>query len=122
MVIHHYHTTILYLDQNLARRCQDSEVGDGGLRREAKSLRKLLFEGVLDRVELAVLCAAAGSNQVVVNPINLNPCQRLLNAGLLAQIQRFRWHINCGNVNFRIEPLQEAISELPFPTQIHGLL
>jgi hypothetical protein len=57
-----------------------------------------------------------------VNPINLKPCQRLLNGGLLAQIQRFRRHINCGDVNSRIEPLQKAVGELRFPAQIHGLL
>ena len=71
MVIDHHDAAIWHLDENLARGHQDSEVGDGGLRREAKPLRKLLFEGTLDRVELTVLCAAASSNQAVPNAINL---------------------------------------------------
>src|SRR5271157_5215010 len=108
--------------ENLARGHHDSEVGDGGLRREAKPLRKLLFEGTLDRVELAVLCAAASSNQAVANAINFDPGERLLNHGLLAGIQRFRRHVNRGDMNSRIEPLQEAVGEFRFPIQFHGLL
>src|SRR5271167_3036215 len=112
MVIDNHDTAIWFLDENLARGNQDSEVGDGSLRREAKPLRKLLFEGTLDRVELTVLCAAAGSNQAVPNAINLDSGKCLLDHGLLAGIQRFRRHVHRGNVNSRIEPLQEAVGEL----------
>src|ERR1019366_3634133 len=122
MVIDYHDAAIWVFDENLARGHQDSEVGDGSLRREAKPLRKLLFEGTLDRVELAVLCAAASSHQAVPNVINFDPGERLLNHGLLAGIQRFRRHVNRGNVNSRIEPLQEAVRELRFPIQFHGLL
>ena len=122
MVIDHHDAAIWHLDENLARGHQDSEVGDGGLRREAKPLRKLLFEGTLDRVELTVLCAAASSNQAVPNAINFDPGERLLDHGLLAGIQGFRRHVNRGDMNSRIEPLQEAVGELRFPIQFHGLL
>src|ERR1035438_1308023 len=122
MVIYNHDAAIWHLDENLARGHQDSEVGDGGLRREAKSLRKLLFEGTLDRVELAVLCAAASSHQAVANAINFDPGERLLNHGLLAGIQGFRRHVNRGDMNSRIEPLQEAVGQLRFPIQFHGLL
>src|SRR5664280_78217 len=81
MVIDHHDAAIWFLDENLARGHQDSEVGDGGLRREAKSFRKLLFEGTLDRVELTVLGAAASSHQAVANAINLDSGQRLLDHG-----------------------------------------
>src|SRR5271157_1271863 len=114
MVIDYHDAAIWYLDENLARGHQDSEVGDRSLRREAKPLRKLLFEGTLDRVELTVLCAAAGSNQAVPNAINLDSGERLLDHGLLAGIQRFRRHVNRGDVKSRIEPLQEAVGQLRF--------
>src|ERR1039458_5630115 len=65
MVIDNHDTAFWLLDEDLARGHQDSEVGDGGLRREAKSLRKLLFEGTLDRVELTVLCAARSEERRV---------------------------------------------------------
>src|SRR5664280_3199232 len=122
MVIDYHDAAIRHLDKDLARGHQDSEVGDGGLRREAKPLRKLLFEGTLDRVELTVLCAAASSNQAVPNAINLDSGKSLLDHGLLAGIQRFRRHVNRGDMNSRIEPLQEAVGELRFPIQFHGLL
>src|SRR5271157_4161248 len=102
MVIDNHDAAIWHLDKNLARGHQDSEVGDGGLRRETKPLRKLLFEGTLDRIELAVLCAAAGSNQAVPNAINLDPGECLLDHGLLAGVQGFCRHVNRGNVNSRI--------------------
>src|SRR5664280_416268 len=105
MVIDHHDTAIWLLDENLARGHQNSEVGDGGLRREAKPLRKLLFEGTLDRVELTVLCAAASPNQAVANAINLDSGQRLLNHGLLAGVQGFCRHVNRGDMNSRMEPL-----------------
>src|SRR5271157_1378938 len=108
--------------ENLARGHHDSEVGDGSLRREAKSLRELLFEGTLDRIKLTVLCAAASSHQAVANAINFDPGERLLDHCLLAGIQGFRRHVNRGDVNPRIEPLQEAVGELRFPIQFHGLL
>src|SRR5271157_5933178 len=122
MVIDDHDAAIWHLDKDLARGHQDSEVGDGGLRREAKSLRKLLFEGTLDRIELTVLCAAASSHQAVANAINLDSGERLFDHGLLAGIQRFRRHVNRGDVNSRIEPLQEAVGKLRFPIQFHGLL
>src|SRR5450631_3380361 len=112
MVIDYHDAAIWHLDENLARGHQDSEVGDGCLRREAKPLCKFLFEGTLDRVELAVLCAAASSNQAVPNAINLDSGKSLLDHGLLAGIQGFRRHVNRGNVNPRIEPLQEAVGKL----------
>src|SRR5271166_45620 len=122
MVVDHHDAAIWYLDKNPARGHQNSEVGDGGLRREAKPLRELLFEGTLDRVELTVLCAAASSNQAVSNTINLDAGKSLLDHGLLAGIQGFRRHVNRGDVNSRIEPLQEAVGQLCFPIQFHGLL
>src|SRR5271165_2770350 len=91
MVIDNHDAAIWHLEENLARGHQDSEVGDGGLRREAKPLRQLLFEGTLDRVELTVLCAAASSHQAVANAINLDSGKSLLDHGLLAGIQRFRY-------------------------------
>src|SRR5271165_6733115 len=106
MVIDHHDAAIRYLDKNLARGHQDSEVGDGGLRREAKSLRELLFEGTLDRVELAVLCAAASSNQAVPNAIHLDSGECLLDHRLLAGIQGSRRHVNRGHMNSRIEPVE----------------
>src|SRR6516162_8566014 len=87
MVIDHYDTAIRFLDENSARGHQNPEVGDGGLRREAKSLRKFLFEGALDRIELTALCAAAGPNQAVANAVHLDSGQRLLDHGLLTGIQ-----------------------------------
>src|SRR5664279_4077894 len=122
MIIDYHDAAIWGFDENLARRHQNSEVGDGGLRRETKPLRKLLFERTLDRVELTILCAAASSNQAVANAINLDSGERLLDHGLLAGIQGFRRHVNRGDVNSRIEPLQEAVGELRFPIQFHGLL
>src|ERR1039458_4188380 len=92
MVIDHHDTAIWLLDENLARGHQDSEVGDGSLRREAKPLRKLLLAGHPNPVELAVLCAAASSPQAVANAINFDPGERLLNHGLLAGVQGFRRH------------------------------
>src|SRR5271169_2611844 len=102
MVIDNHDAAIWYLDENLARGHQDSEVGDGSLRRETKPLRKLLFEGTLDRVELTVLCAAASSHQAVANAINFDPGESLLNHGLLAGVQRFCRHVNRGDMNPRI--------------------
>src|SRR5664280_717803 len=122
MVIDDHDAAIWFLDENLARGHQDSEVGNGGLRREAKPLRELFFEGTLDGVELTVLCAAASPNQAVPNAINLDSGKSLLDHCLLAGIQEFRRHVNRGNMNSRIEPLQEAIGELRFPIQFHGLL
>src|SRR5664280_2632231 len=122
MVIDDHDAAIWFLNENLARGHQDSEVGNGGLRREAKSLRELLLEGTLDRVKLTVLCAAASSNQAVPNAINLDSGKSLLDHGLLAGIQRFRRHVNRGDMNSRIEPLQEAVGQLRFPIQFHCLL
>src|SRR5271157_1159671 len=122
MVIDYHDAAIWLLDEHLARGHQDSEVGNGSLRREAKPLRKLLFERTLDGVELTVLCAAASSHQAVPNAINFDPGERLLDHGLLAGIQGFRRHVNRGDMNSRIEPLQEAVGQLRFPIQFHGLL
>src|SRR5208283_5192660 len=103
MVIDYHDAAIWVFDENLARGHQYSEVGDRSLRREAKPLRKLLFEGTLDRIELTVLCAAASSHQAVPNAINLDSGKSLLDHGLLAGVQRFRRHVNRGDMNSRIE-------------------
>src|ERR1035438_4191309 len=85
MVIDHHDTAIWYLDENLPRGHHDSEVGDGCPRRGGKPPRKLLFEGTLDGVKLAVLCAAASSHQAVPNAINLDPGKSLLDHGQIGR-------------------------------------
>src|SRR5215469_8056735 len=112
MVFDDQHPAIWFLNQHLARGHQNPEIGDCRLRRETKSLPKLLFKRALNRVELAVLRAAARSHQTVADAIHLDPGEGLLNHRLLAGIERLCGHIDSGHTDAREEPEQEAVGEL----------